>query len=322
MYYQVKGNSSVIGTGIGLAISSQIVQMMGGELTVNSELGRGSTFSLSIPANVCNQKTTPTPELPVQLSLSILLVEDIELNILVATALLEKLGHRVDCAKDGSQALEKVAEKKYQLILMDIQLPDMDGYQVTKQLRQIYGSDLPPIVALTANVFTDKQHFIALGMDDALGKPLGMEALNKVIKRLFSPQNKQQEIQESLNFDTESTMDGLFDEAMLRDLLAFIPVSVMLDNIALFAKLMPDYLQILDSNMIAKDKDGIVNEAHKIKGAAGSVGLKRISKLAQKAQSPDLPAWWDNIDDWVELIKSNYQSDIVELKRWLAAYKV
>ena len=82
---------------------------------------------------------------------------------------------------------------------------------------------------------------------------------------------------------------------------------------------MADYLQVLDSNMIAKDKNGIVSEAHKIKGAAGSVGLKRIQELAQKVQSPELPAWWDNIDDWVELIKSQYQHDIAQLKKWIVA---
>ena len=320
MYYQVKGDTHATGTGIGLAVSSQIVQAMGGELTVSSELGQGSIFKLSIPVNFCANKVRKKTELPASLSLSILLIEDIELNILVATSLLEKLGHKVDSAKNGAQAFKKVADKQYQLILMDIQLPDMDGYQVTKQLRQIYGDNLPPIVALTADLFTDKQYFIERGMDDALGKPLGIEPLNKMLKRLFMPVDKQDKIQAPLPCKPENKTDTLFDELMLSELLEFIPVSVMLDNVALFEKMMPDYLQVLDSNMIAKDKDGIVSEAHKIKGAAGSVGLKRIQELAQKVQSPDLPAWWNNIDDWVELIKSHYQSDILELKRWIAAH--
>ena len=105
---------------------------------------------------------------------------------------------------------------------------------------------------------------------------------------------------------------------MILELLEFLPTSVMLDNIALFEKMMPDYMQVLESNMVAKGQKGIVSEAHKIKGAAGSVGLKRIQELAQKIQSPDLPAWWDNIDDWVELIKSNYERDIADLKIWVA----
>ena len=111
----------------------------------------------------------------------------------------------------------------------------------------------------------------------------------------------------------------LLNEQMLSELLEFISADVMLDNIALFEKMMPDYIQILDSNMIAKDKDGIVNESHKIKGAAAAVGLKRIQELSQKVQSPDLPAWWDNIDDWVELIKSHYKEDVIALKQWIRA---
>jgi two-component system aerobic respiration control sensor histidine kinase ArcB len=320
MYYQVKGNSRAIGTGIGLAVSSQIVEAMGGELTVSSELGRGSIFTLSIPVLATNESRHKTL-LPASFSLSILLVEDIDLNILVATSLLEKLGHKVDSAKNGAQVLEKVANKKYQLILMDIQLPDMDGYQVAKQLRQVYGTHLPPIVALTANVFADKQYFIERGMDDALGKPLGVEALNEVLIRLFVPEQKQTSTQVTLPCGKEKATEGLLNEVMLQELLDFIPVSVMLDNLAMFERMMPDYLQVLDSNRVAKDKNGIVNEAHKIKGAASSVGLKRIQELAQKVQSPDLPAWWDNIDDWIELIKLQYPNDIVEFKKWLAAYK-
>ncbi len=320
MYYQVKSNAHATGTGIGLAVSSQIVEAMGGELTVSSELGRGSLFKLSIPVDLSGNNSREKTVLPASLSLSILLVEDIELNILVATSLLEKLGHKVDCAKNGQQALEKVAAKQYQLILMDIQLPDMDGYQVTKELRRIHTDKLPPIVALTADLFTDKQYFIERGMDDALGKPLAVEPLNRVLKRLFMPADKQEPTHDLLPGKAEYRAEQLFDESMLNELLDFIPVSAMLENVALFARMMPDYLQVLESNLIAKDKQGIVSEAHKIKGAAGSVGLKRIQELAQKVQSPELPAWWDNVDDWVELIKSHYESDIQALEKWIVAH--
>ncbi len=76
-------------------------------------------------------------------------------------------------------------------------------------------------------------------------------------------------------------------------------------SVHLFEQSMPTYLVVLDSNMVAKDQEGIVSEAHKIKGASGSVGLKRIQTIGQKAQSPEAPAWWENISDWVEEIKTN-----------------
>ncbi len=84
---------------------------------------------------------------------------------------------------------------------------------------------------------------------------------------------------------------------------------------------MPDYLSILNSAMIAKDDKGTVEEAHKIKSAAGAVGLKRIYDLAQKAQSPDLPAWSENVNDWVEAIVAEYQNDITQLRQWLSSQK-
>ncbi|WP_028863744.1 aerobic respiration two-component sensor histidine kinase ArcB [Psychromonas aquimarina] len=319
MYYQVKGNKHATGTGIGLAVSSKIVKAMDGRITVNSEVGTGSTFKLCFPVQCPDKGLEQKRALPALPGLSILLVEDIELNILVAKALLEKLGHQVECAENGEQALQKVAAKKYQLILMDIQLPDMDGYQITSKLREIHGEDLPPIVALTANVFADKKQFIKQGMDDALGKPLSILPLNEMIKRLFVSVDALEKNEQLCAEQVQVTQKVLFDEVMLTELLEFLPVSVMLENVALLEKMMPDYLHILDSNMTAKDKKGIVSEAHKIKGAAGSVGLKRIQELAQKVQSPDLPAWWDNIDDWVELLKSEYQNDIIELKKWIAA---
>tara|TARA_R110001583_G_scaffold67490_3_gene192867 strand:- start:8947 stop:11253 length:2307 start_codon:yes stop_codon:yes gene_type:complete len=316
MYYQVKGNRHATGSGIGLAVSKQIIDAMKGKITVSSEMGKGSIFKLCLPIKYPDQ-SLEKQHISVQLPmLSILLVEDIALNVIVAKALLEKLGHQVDVAETGMQALEKVSMHQYQLILMDIQLPDMDGYQTTAMLRERH-QNLPPIVALTANLFTDKENFISKGMDDALGKPLKASSFNHVISNLFAS-NLQLEEKVIIPAEAPKEQDTpLFDNRMLLELMEFLPTSVMLDNIALFAKMMPDYLQILDSNMVAKEQKGIVSEAHKIKGAAGSVGLKRIQELAQKVQSPDLPAWWDNIDDWVELIKSNYESDIVELKKWV-----
>jgi two-component system aerobic respiration control sensor histidine kinase ArcB len=96
-------------------------------------------------------------------------------------------------------------------------------------------------------------------------------------------------------------------------------MSVMLDNVALFEQLMPEYLSILESHMVAKNEKGIVEKAHKIKSASASIGLLRVQELAQKMQSPDLPAWNDNIDDWYELMKKSYQPDVQALKKWIIA---
>lgn len=318
MYYQVKGNRDATGTGIGLAVSQQIIDAMGGSITASSELGEGSLFTVCLPIEWPDESATNAVDVVKLPALSILLVEDIELNVVVAKALLTKLGHQVDVAENGRQALQKVANNQYQLILMDIQLPDMDGYQITAALREQH-RELPPIVALTANVFSDKKSFIDKGMDDALGKPLTVSSFTRMMEHFFSNQVAVAEVSSGDLLEVkDKEIESLFNTPMLLELLEFIPSSVMLDNIALFEKLMPDYMQILDSNMMAKDQKQIVSKAHKIKGAAASVGLSRIQDLAQKIQSPELPAWWDNIDDWVELMRTHYQNDITELKKWVA----
>jgi len=317
MYYQVKGERHATGTGIGLAVSCQIVNAMKGRLTVKSELGKGSVFTLCIPS-ACASKSRKTSSFKVP-SLSILLVEDIELNVLVARSLLEKQGHLVDVATHGQQAIDMVENSEYQLILMDIQLPDMDGYQVTQRLRETH-KKLPPIVALTANVFADTQGFTDKGLDDALGKPLSLLNFNRMLERQFSDQisiiNTKEEVKK---VQPEVPENALFNEQMLKELMEFLAPSVMLDNVQLFEQTMPEYLTVLDSHMTAKNQHGIVDKAHKIKSAAASVGLLRIQELAQKMQSPDLPAWWDNIDDWYELITSTYQKDLEGLKKWIVA---
>lgn len=316
MYYQVKGNQHATGTGIGLAVSSKIAKAMQGRLTVKSELGKGSLFELCIPLK-CSVavESVSTFIMP---TLSILLVEDIELNVIVARALLEKQGHKVDVAINGQEALDKVASNAYQLILMDIQLPDMDGYEVTKRLRELH-LHLPPIVALTANVFSDTQKFIDQKMDDAIGKPLSSTSFNAMIERNFTKEIKEKPSSVNEVKADVSENSVLFNESMLKELMEFLPTSVMLDNVVLFETVMPEYLSILESHMTAKNQQGIVNESHKIKGAAASVGLLRIQRLAQKMQSPDLPAWWNNIDDWSELIKKLYVQDLKKLKKWIVA---
>jgi two-component system aerobic respiration control sensor histidine kinase ArcB len=317
MYYQVKGNRHATGTGIGLAVSSKIAKAMNGHFEVTSKLGKGSTFKLYIPVKCLG--ADPQDSAFQAPPLSVLLVEDIELNVLVARALLEKQGHIVDVAVDGQQAIDKVAKNEYQLILMDIQLPDMDGYEVTRRLRSLHKT-LPPIIALTANVFSNPQQFLDKGIDDAVSKPLSLSIFNKMLERHFSNQvvvNKEEGANKPKLIISEPE---LFNEQMLKELMEFLPISVMLNNVRLFEELMPEYLSILDSHMVAKNQKGIVDKSHKIKGAAASVGLLRIQKLAQKMQSPDLPAWWDNIDDWHELIKKWYLEDIKALKKWIVAH--
>lgn len=331
MYYQVKSgkdNLHAVGTGIGLAVSKQLINMMDGDITVASEEGFGSTFTVSIHVPIVELEEPIIDAKRDKVHLNIFMVEDIELNVTVAKSLLESLGHTVTVAMTGEEALVNFVPDEYDLALLDIQLPDMTGFDVAKYYREHY-DNLPPLVALTANVMKDRREYLDNGMDDAISKPLAVQAMQAVIDKFFVERidNQEEEVVElEIVEDVTPTPSPvinthLLDLDMLESYVDIVGVKPVYDSIKMFEDMMPDYIEVLDSNMTAKDQDGIVSEAHKIKGAAGSIGLKHIQSVAQKAQSPDMPAWWENISDWVEEIKNEYQNDIQVLKSWLEQRK-
>ena len=320
MYYQVPGEHNGRGSGIGLAVSAEIVKTMSGTLSVISEEEGGSTFKLCLPVDY--SYTAPKSLTPLVVPLiSILLVEDIELNILVTKSLLEKQGHSVDCARTGKEAIESVSNNTYDLILMDIQLPDMDGFQVTQCLRE-NNSNLPPIVALTANVFKNKNQFKESGMLEVLEKPLSLDALNAMFNKVFGNGQLKPGIK-ALNYKNEQTSDESehpLNIAMLSELLEFIPVSGMLKNVTLFETLFPNYFQLLESEFSLKNHDKLVEHAHKIKSAAASIGLKRIQNIASEIESSDLGTW-TKLKRSVLLLDLKFKSDVEILKKWLTDQK-
>ncbi|ASG08176.1 aerobic respiration two-component sensor histidine kinase ArcB [Vibrio anguillarum] len=321
MYYQVKSgkdNLHAVGTGIGLAVSRQLINLMDGDISVSSEEGFGSTFTVSIRVPLA-QDAQFKPTLPVpQKGLAIFMVEDIELNITVARSLLESLGHTVTVAMTGEEAKQKFVPQEYDLVFLDIQLPDMTGFDVAAFYRETY-DHLPPLVALTANVLKNKAEYLEKGMDDAISKPLSVLAIQEVIAK-FTHSEATQLADAKVKAASEEHSElntHLLDLEMLESYIDIVGPKPVLESIQMFEQMMPSYVEVLDSNMVAKDQAGIVSEAHKIKGAAGSIGLKHIQNVAQKAQSPELPAWWENIGDWIDEIKNGYQHDIQVLKQWL-----
>jgi two-component system aerobic respiration control sensor histidine kinase ArcB len=114
------------------------------------------------------------------------------------------------------------------------------------------------------------------------------------------------------------TNESLLDVAMLEQYMDLVGPQLIHQSLEMFEQMMPGYLAVLDSNMTARDEKGIAEEAHKIKGAAGSVGLKHLQQLAQQIQTPSLPAWWDNVQDWVDELKQEWPQDVQVLREWVA----
>ena len=183
------------GTGLGMPISKKYVELMGGTITVDSRKGVGTTFTVEIPMELTNaekvEKTKPLVQHNDLKGIKVLLAEDNDLNAELATILLEDLGMTVTRAADGQEVVDLFAEHPagtYDIILMDIMMPKMDGYQAAKAIRAMY-ADRPdaeeiPIIALSANAFSeDVQASLDAGMNGHVSKPLNMEEVTKVIER-------------------------------------------------------------------------------------------------------------------------------------------
>ncbi|WP_163133215.1 aerobic respiration two-component sensor histidine kinase ArcB [Agarivorans sp. Alg241-V36] len=320
MYYQVEGSKSATGTGIGLSVSRQLVRAMGGDIQVSSAEGEGSCFSVKLKVTL-----DAIPDEAEQIDhppLDILLVEDVELNVTIAKALLEKLGHYVEVAMSGEQAIEVFDPDNFDLVLLDIQLPDMSGFDIAKRWHEQFAQQhLPPLVALTANVVNSKNEFAQAGMVDVIHKPINRNAVVHCFNSVFAiGQEPEAEPVVSPKQALSRSSMPILDLDLVEQFCETIGVKVLNDSINLFKQVMPDYMKVLESNLFAKDQDGIASEAHKIKGAAGSIGLARIQRLANKIQSPELPAWWDNVEDWIHQLSHDYPEDLKLLDKAIADF--
>ena len=321
MYYQVDhpDHQSATGTGIGLAICKQMVDVMKGDIRVESKQGRGTRFTVELPLQI-SKRPMQVEQLQVT-GLNILLVEDIELNVMVAKALLEKLGQHVDVAMTGQEAIDKIRETTYDLILLDIQLPDMTGFDVAATVIEEDLVMQTPIVALTANVIKKREEYLQNGMDDVIAKPVKKSRVIEVLNLLFAEPDADNApaiaAGEKPKVDTSKQLTNILDMDLLQMLVDTIGEDMVRASVKVFHEKMPEYMEILQLSLSADEKSEVCAQAHKIKGAAGSVGLARVQRIANQIQQGDHPAWWQNVHDWVEELQMAVQQDMDTLHNWL-----
>lgn len=316
------------GTGLGLAISKGFVSAMKGQLTVESTLGVGSRFSFAVPLQRAGEDSIFDHEkeivqLEKRFDGRVLLAEDNTANQMIAVSMLNRLGLKVEVANNGLEAVESVRARPYDLILMDIGMPELDGVKATHAIRELPGPESKlPIVAMTAHVMRgDKEKLLQEGIDGYIGKPFSKAELIEVLKSYLS-ETKDQIVED---LEVEDTGDApviafsdWVDEAILYDLFKDTGEDMAPALVDVFIQELDERVEALKQAISNSDLLNLAEQAHAIKSSSASYGAMKLSNLAQSMES-----FGDNNDSNAVLsLTERFLSVVDETKATFLGFKL
>ncbi len=281
------------GTGLGLAITKKLTALIGGSISVKSKLGKGSVFSISLPIvpdkkiitkkedRIVNIENTPNKPESKQTTLTgqVLVAEDNASNQMLIKILLEKLGLTVTIVGDGEQAVQAAMSQPFDVILMDIQMPKMNGYEATQALRQ-QKIDLP-IIALTANAMKgDSEKCLEAGCNGYMPKPVNKDLLYSTLAEHLGKDKTRRKSDSQTNPEQASNADN--DEILISSLNNNPELKPLLD---IFLEELPNIIKKIENAISESDNEKLRSISHQLRGASASAGFAALSEYVAKAET-------------------------------------